>query len=68
MKKYLFLAILVIGGLTTSCTTDDAMFPISKTNIKFQEFDYSIVQRVGDSIEDGDTGGQGGSTPIKPGN
>lgn len=67
MKKYLFVAIVAIGGLATSCTTDND-FPTSKTNSEVHEFDYSLVQKDGDSIGEGDTGGQGGTTPIKPGN
>ena len=62
MKKYLFIAIIAIGSLTASCTTDNDVFPISKTNSEVQELDYSLSQKDGDS----DTGGQGGSTPIKP--
>lgn len=67
MKKYIFIAIIAISGFTTSCTTDND-FPTSKTNPEVQEFDYSLVQKDGDSIGEGDTGGQGGTTPIKPGN
>ncbi|CAM3963211.1 hypothetical protein FLCU109888_11215 [Flavobacterium cucumis] len=67
MKKYLFLAIVAIGGLATSCTTDND-FPTSKTNLELQEFDYTLMQKDGDTLDEGDTGGQGGSTPIKPSN
>ncbi|MFT6637670.1 MAG: hypothetical protein ACJAYP_000226 [Flavobacterium sp.] len=66
MKKYLFIAIVAIAGLTTSCTTDNDVFPTSKTNPKVQEFDYTLIQKEGDTLGEGDTGGQGGSTPIKP--
>lgn len=65
MKKYIFIAIIAIGGFTTSCTTDNDLFP-TKVNSENQEFDYSLIQKDGDSISEGDTGGQGGSTPIKP--
>lgn len=67
MKKYLFIAILAIGGFTISCTTEND-FPTSKTNIEVQEFDYTLMQKDGDTLNEGigDTGGQGGTTPIKP--
>jgi len=67
MKKYLFIAIAAIGGLATSCTTDND-FPTSKTNLEVQEFDYTLMQKDGDTLGEGegDTGGQGGTTPIKP--
>lgn len=67
MKKYLFIAIVAIGGLVTSCTTDND-FPTSKTNPEIQEFDYTLVQKDGDTIgiDEGDTGGDTGNNPIKP--
>ena len=65
MKKYLFIAIAAIGGLATSCTTDND-FPTSKTNPEVQEFDYTLMQKEGDTLGEGDTGGQGGTTPVKP--
>ena len=82
MKKYLVLAIITIGSFTISCTTDNDIMPSSKLNVEPQKFDYSTVSREGDSLlnnetvtntttnpepgDDLDTGGQGGSTPIKP--
>lgn len=65
MKKYIFVAIIAISGFITSCTTDND-FPTSKKNHDVQEFDYTLMQKDGDTIGEGDTGGQGGSTPIKP--
>lgn len=65
MKKYLFLAIVAIGGLAISCTTDND-FPTSKTNPEVQEFDYTQMQKEGDTLSEGDTGGQTGNNPIKP--
>ncbi len=67
MKKYLFIAIVAIGSLVTSCTADND-FPTSKTNPEVQEFDYALMQKDGDTLgeSEGDTGGQGGTTPIKP--
>lgn len=67
MKKYIFIAIIAIGGFTTSCTTDND-FPTSKKSEEVPEFDYTLMQKDGDTIgiDEGDTGGQGGSTPIKP--
>lgn len=66
MKKYLLVAAVAIGSLTVSCTADNDVFPISKSTSEIQEFDYSLMQRDGDSLRNEDTGGQGGSTPIKP--
>ena len=66
MKKYLFIAIVAIGGLTISCTADNDMFSTSNTNPKNQEFDAFSMQKVNDSLSEGDTGGQTGSNPIKP--
>lgn len=66
MKKYLVLAIIAIGSFTVSCTADNDFLPSSKSNFDNQEFDYSLIQKEGDTIGEGDTGGQGGSTPIKP--
>lgn len=66
MKKYLFIAVIAIGGFTTSCTTDNDVFPSSKANSEVQEFDYTSMQKDLDTLDDGDTGGQGGTTPIKP--
>lgn len=65
MKKYLFIAIIAIGGLATSCTTDND-FPTSKTNPEVQEFDYTLMQKVEDTLGEGDTGGDTGNNPIKP--
>lgn len=65
MKKYLFIAFVALSSLTISCTTDKD-FPTSNSNTKVQEFDNALMQKDGDSIGEGDTGGQGGSTPIKP--
>lgn len=67
MKKYIFIAIIAIGSFTTSCTSDNDLFP-TKGNSENQEFDYSLMQKESDTvgINEGDTGGQGGSTPIKP--
>lgn len=65
MKKYLFIAIVAIGGLATSCTTDND-FPTSKTKLEVQEFDYTLMQKDGDTLGEGDTGGDTGNNPIKP--
>lgn len=65
MKKYLFIAVVAICGLATSCTTDND-FPTSKTNSEVQEFDYTLMQKDGDTLGEGDTGGQTGNNPIKP--
>lgn len=67
MKKYLVIAILAIGSLTTSCTTDTDEISASKTNVATQELNTS-TQKDGDNSEenDVDTGGQTGNNPIKP--
>ena len=66
MKKYLIVALLAISGFTVSCTADNDFLPSFKSDLDNQEFDYSIIQKDGDTIGEGDTGGQGGSTPIEP--
>ena len=66
MKKYLLVAVVAIGSITVSCTADYDVIPVSDSNSAIQEFDYSLMARDGDSLSEGDTGGQGGSTPIKP--
>ena len=60
MKKYLFIAI--IAGFVTSCTNDsvDGVVP---QNIRIEKTDFSAMERNADSLE---TGGQGGTTPVKP--
>lgn len=62
MKKYVFIAI--IAGFVTSCTNDsaDGLLPQNKN---IEQTDFSSLERDGDSIGI-DTGGQGGSIPIKP--
>lgn len=69
MKKYLMVALIALGVISVSCSTDDnEVFSTSKVNLELQEFDYSVAQKEGDSIkiDEGDTGGQGGNNPIKP--
>jgi len=67
MKKYLVIAFLAIGSLTTSCTTDTDEISASKTNVATQELNTSM-QKDGDNTEesDGDSGGETGNNPIKP--
>ena len=67
MKKYLVIAFLAIGSLTTSCTTDTDEISASKTNVATQELNTSL-QKDGDNSEEseGDSGGQTSSNPIKP--
>ena len=60
MKKYLFIAI--IAGFVTSCTNDSAEGFLPQ-NKKMETTNFSEMGKGGDSLE---TGGQGGSIPIKP--
>lgn len=67
MKKYLVIAIIVLGGISVSCSADDKEELIAPTiNSEHYTFDTSIIQKELDSIGIGDTGGQGGNNPIKP--
>lgn len=66
MKKYLFIAIIAIGGLATSCTTDNENFETPKVNDVPKHVDYQDMVIYADTTGIIDTGGQGGSTPIKP--
>lgn len=61
MKKYFFIAI--ITGFVASCTNDNVeeFLPQNKEEVIFNQ---STMLRDSTSIDD--TGGQGGSTPIKP--
>lgn len=60
MKKYVFLVIMGISVVTISCTSDNEIQPISKS-----KNDYYLLQKDSDSSGI-DTGGQGGTTPVKP--
>ena len=68
MKKYLVVAIIALGGVSVSCSSDDnEVFSTPKVNFEVQEFDYTVSQKDGDTLGLGeDTGGQGGNNPIKP--
>ncbi|WP_445713319.1 hypothetical protein [Flavobacterium sp.] len=66
MKKYLFLVMVAFGFISISCTTDAEDISTSSVPYELQNFDTSLVQKDGDSISEGDTGGQGGNGPIKP--
>lgn len=60
MKKYVLIA--SIAGFVASCTNDSAeefLPPNKKTTIS----NFSSMNKALDTL---DTGGQGGSTPIKP--
>ena len=65
MKKYVFIAFVALSSFAIPCTTDKD-FPTSNSNAKIQKLDNTLLQKEGDTIAEGDTGGQGGSTPIKP--
>ncbi|NHM01575.1 hypothetical protein [Flavobacterium difficile] len=60
MKRYFYIASIV--GLVTSCTNDntEGFLPKNKEDITLEQ---ATMQRDSTALE---TGGQGGSTPIKP--
>lgn len=66
MKKYAFIAFIAISSLVTSCTTDNDVLPTSKVTLDDSSIDYSLMQKEGDSIPEGETGGETGNNPIKP--
>lgn len=61
MKKYVFLTTIALLLVSTSCDTDSETPSISTSN----KTNNLHMQKENDSTEI-DTGGQGGSTPIKP--
>lgn len=62
MKKLLFIAILAIAGMQTSCSNDsETVTPTTK--VTPSQDDFSSMLRDGDTLSDGDTGGQGGAIP-----
>ena len=58
MKRYIYIAI--IAGFVASCT-NDSVEDILPQNKNVENTNFSAMER--DSL---DTGGQGGSTPVKP--
>lgn len=66
MKKYLFLAIVAIGGLATSCTTDNEIFETQKVSEVPKHLEYQDIEISSDTTGIIDTGGQTGNNPIKP--
>lgn len=62
MKRYFYIAI--ISGFVTSCTNDSAE-EFSPENKKVETSDLSFMQKDDDTLGI-DTGGQGGTTPVKP--
>jgi len=66
MKKYLFIAIVAIGGLATSCTTDNDYLENPNLNDTPKHSDYQDIITQRDSTGVSDTGGQTGNNPIKP--
>lgn len=67
MKKLFFIAVLALANTVVSCTSDTETLTPSNgvQNIKVKQ-DASLVQKDGDTLGDGDTGGQGGQIPPKP--
>ena len=67
MKKLFFIAVLALANSVVSCTSDAE--PVTPSNgvqnIKVKQ-DSSLMQKGGDTLGDGDTGGQGGQIPPKP--
>lgn len=60
MKKYFLIAI--ISGFVTSCTNESSDLSLQQTK-NSETTNFSIMERDADSL---DTGGQGGTTPVKP--
>jgi hypothetical protein len=60
MKRYFYIAI--ITGFVASCTNDNAEEFLPQ-NKKIEISDFSSMEKDNDSL---DTGGQGGTTPVKP--
>lgn len=60
MKKYIVILGIVVSGFAASCTADTEGFEKKKGN------DTELYEKDGDSLGEGDTGGQGGNNPIKP--
>ena len=60
MKRYFYIAI--IAGFVASCTNDSAEEFLPQ-NKKIETTEFSEMGKDGDSLE---TGGQGGTTPVKP--
>jgi hypothetical protein len=60
MKRHFYIAI--IAGFVTSCTNDNAegFLPQNKEVVTLE---HSTTQRDSTTLE---TGGQGGTTPVKP--
>jgi hypothetical protein len=66
MKKHVLIAI--IAGFVVSCTNDSAEEFLPQ-NKNIETTDFSDMEKEGDitaTNSTSDTGGQGGSTPIKP--
>lgn len=63
MKRYFYIAI--IAGFVASCTNDSAE-EFSPQNKKIETTDFSEMGKDDDGLDSLDTGGQGGTTPVKP--
>ncbi|MEZ4853764.1 hypothetical protein [Flavobacterium sp.] len=66
MKKIKIVVIIAIGSFAVSCTADTDVVPASKSNFDTNNYNYLLLQKTADSTAQGDTGGQSGSTPIRP--
>lgn len=62
MKKTFFIALSALLILMTSCTNDAE---ISTSTLKSEQVnnDLSLMNKVGDTLFDSETGGQGGHVP-----
>lgn len=61
MKRYFYIAI--IAGFVTSCTNDNAEGFVPQNKEEVITLEQATMQRDSTTLE---TGGQGGSTPVKP--
>jgi hypothetical protein len=68
MKKIFIIAVI---AAFVSCSSDDNLSSNDLNNKILMEqinlkTEYLVAQKIGDSLPGDDTGGQGGTNPIKP--
>lgn len=66
-KLYILVTVVLFSVSFTSCTADSDNFEglIKEKDLEPKKEIY-LTQKEGDSLSEGDTGGQGGTNPIKP--